>query len=733
MARSSRKAHATPPPVPSRSLRRIWPFVAVGLIVAAIGGVYLWSTVARRAPSAIILISIDTLRADRVGAYGAQQARTPAFDAFAKDAVLFERAYAHAPQTLPSHASMLTGLLPFEHGVRDNLGFILGDDKRTLASTLSAAGYRTGGFVSAYVLRPETGIGRGFGTFDADLPAASEERSIADVQRGGAATLAAAEKWLASQGDEKFFLFFHIYEPHKPYTPPAEFASLPPYDGEVAAADAIVGRLLDDLRRRGSYDAATIVITSDHGEGLGEHGEDEHGLFVYDSTMRVPLMVKLPGAKNGGRRIAGPAQHIDLAPTLAAMAGVTMPLPLRGRNLRAALEQGAAPAPQGVYGEALYARYHFGWSELQSLTDERYKFIKAPKAELYDLDRDPGEKTNVLTERAQVAQAMRGGLDALVAGRGLDSPNAVSAEDREKLAALGYIGSTSASVTTPGSTLPDPKDKAGVLTAYKQAVDEISEGRLAHAAELLKAIVAREPDMTDVWKQYGALLARMGRNADALAAFQAVLERQPTESIALVDTATLLMKLQRYREAREHAQLAVGSMPVKAHELLAKIALAQKDETEALKEAALAEQADPSLPMTDFVHGLIEHDAGRYDQALPYFQRASDRARGRTIQITDLRWYLGDTLARLDKYQEADRAFRDEIAVYPHNLRPRSSLAMLSAAAGQMATAEQIIAEMLKAIPTPEAYDQAAELWRLFNRPERAAAVRAERAARFGR
>ena len=253
---------------------------AAGIAVAAVWG---WHH-ASRTPAIggpIILISIDTLRADHLPIYGYSGVRTPAIDALAATATVFEHAYSHAPQTLPAHASILTGELPFQTGVRDNVGFTLKDGQWTLARALHADGYATGGFVSAYVLREETRIGQGFDTYDAKLPAVSSEVALGQVQRDGAATLEAAQRWLTSRTNDRVFLFLHLYEPHRPYKPPSRFSQYAPYDGEIAYADEIVGRLLDRLRTDKLFDQSTIVLLADHGEGLGDHGEQEHGMFLY--------------------------------------------------------------------------------------------------------------------------------------------------------------------------------------------------------------------------------------------------------------------------------------------------------------------------------------------------------------------------------------------------------------------------------------------------------------------
>ena len=712
-------------------------WIGVGaLLVAAAAGAWWFLRPAPAGP--IILISIDTLRADHLSVYGYTKGRTPNIDALAKDSVVFDRAYAHAPQTLPSHTSILTGLLPFEHGVRDNIGFTVKPNTPTLASMLRTAGYSTGGFVSAYVLRAETGINQGFDVYNADLPAGSLDRPIAQVQRAAPDTVSAAIGWLNTHVDPKLFLFLHFYEPHMPYEPPARFKDLAPYDGEIAAADESVGTLMAALRQRDWYDSATILLISDHGEGLGDHGEDEHGLFLYEPTIHVPFVLKLPREQSAGRRVATPVQHIDIVPTMAALTGFKAPSGLRGRNLLPVATGRGELTAQGIYSEAMMSRYHFGWSELTSLTDERYKFIRAPKPELYDLDRDRAETSNLITERAQVAQAMRGGLESLIAGRGVDAPGAVTDEDRQKLAALGYVGSASVSSETSGLTLPDPKDRAEITREFSLAARAIGHRRLVEAADRLKAITKADPGMIDAWNQYAQVLFRLGRNTDALSAYREILSRRNGAAPPiLLGAAAVYLTLGRFEEARNHAELAITGDPATAHQLLAKIALAQHRADEAIRQAELAERADPTLPMTDFVRGVLLHeqaqkDPSKFAEALPYFERARDHIKARTVQLNDLRYYLGDCFAHLGRLAEAEQAFLEEIKLFPNLIRARMGLAMLYEAAGRPTATESTINDMLAAEPTPATYASAVELWRVLGHPDKSAAVAAAARAKFG-
>ena len=522
----------------SRPLRFTFILVlaALGTGLAAVGG---WRYARASAPVSgpIIVISIDTLRADHLPAYGYTKVRTPTIDALARDGVVFERAYSHAPQTLPAHASILSGQLPFETGVRDNVGFTVKNGERLLPQMLRDRGFTTGGIVSAYVLRKETGISQGFDFFDGEMPPSSPELSIGQVQRDGGESEAIAERWLGSIGTSRAFLFLHLYEPHKPYTPPARFAEYAPYDGEIAYSDEIVGRLVRYLKAHQLYDRSTIVLLSDHGEGLGDHGEQEHGLFVYDEAIHVPLIIKQEGNAGAGRRVADLVQHIDLVPTILDLVKAPVPGGLRGRSLKPVLDgTGRLPEPS-IYSEALYARYHFGWSELTALTDERYRYIKAPHEELYDLQRDSHERTNIADERPQARQALRGALDRVAAGAKIQAPSDIPADARERLQALGYVGAQTDVSTTPGEALPDPKDKREILERYRAAVDFAGQRKWAQAIALLQQILRDDPEMADVWSQLAVFATRLDRFELAVDAYKHYIELKPQEPTAYIGAA----------------------------------------------------------------------------------------------------------------------------------------------------------------------------------------------------
>ena len=706
---------------------------ALGTTLAAVGG---WRYARASAPlnGPIVVISIDTLRADHLPAYGYKNVRTPAIDALAADGVVFERAYSHAPQTLPAHTSLLSGRLPFETGVRDNIGFTVKRSERLLPQMLRERGYATGGVVSAFVLRKETGIGQGFDFFDADMPPGSPDLAIAQVQRDGAESEAIAERWLGTVGSPRAFLFLHLYEPHKPYAPPERFSEFAPYDGEIAYADEIVGKLIRYLKSHQMYDRSTIVLLSDHGEGLGDHGEQEHGLFVYDEAVHVPLIIKQEGNAGSGRRINDVVQHIDLVPTILDLVKASIPAGLRGRSLKPLLDGSGRVTESPVYSEALYARYHFGWSELTALTDDRYRYIKAPREELYDLKRDPHERENLAPDRAQQRLAMRGAIDRLAAGSTIQPPASVSADARERLQALGYVGAQTDVATTSGETLADPKDKREILERYRAAVDLAAERRWGQAIALLQQILHEEPEMADVWAQLATFATRIDRFDQAFDAYKHYIALKPSEPAPYIGAASALFRLHRYAEAREHAAIAVdvasdadGRMRGSAHELLARIALAVRDFDTARDEAIRAEEADSTLPLAAFIEGRILYDQSRFADAAPHFEQAIAQARNpKARPIAELYYYAGDTLGRLERYHDAEAAFTEELRLFPFNARARGGLAMLYQATDRPDAADRMIRDMLRLSPTPDSYALAARLYTMFGRRQDAEAVRLE-------
>jgi choline-sulfatase len=711
--------------------------VALGTALAAVGG---WRFARASAPVSgpIILISIDTLRADHLPAYGYRKLQTPTIDALAADGVVFERAYSHAPQTLPAHASLLSGRLPFETGVRDDAGFVVKPGERLLAEILSDRGYSTGAVVSSYSLRKETGLAQGFAFFDGNMPERAPDAAWEPVKREGADSAAIAERWLESAGTTRAFLFLHLADPHRPYSPSDRFAQFSPYDAAIVAADEVLGRFVKFLKTHQLYDQSTIILVSDHGEGLGDHGEQEHGLLVYDEVLRVPLIIKQAANESAGRRVADPVQHIDLVPTILDLAKAPVPGNLHGRSLNALLDGTGRLQERTIYSESLYGRFRFGWAGLTSVTDGRYRYIKAPREELYDLKQDPAERTNLAERDAETTTRLRQALDRLTSGTAVVAPRDISPEEYQRLAALGDAGPVTSQPAESAGELPDPKDNVGVLETYRTAHDRAMDRQWPQAIDLLQSIVREQPELAGVWADLATVRFRMGRYEQAVDAYQELLALEPGRPSAHLDISTALLRLRRLDQAAQHAELAFSSggasvtvqTHANAHELLARIALARGDRDLARSEAEIAKKTSPGLPF--YVEGRLLYDAGKFEDALPEFERAIDAIKDSDgTQIADLHFHAGDTLLRLERRADAEDQFLLELQHFPQDIRTRAALAGSYQAAGRREEAGEVLTALIQVTPTPEAYSTAARLWASQGNARKAASLRAEARQRF--
>jgi choline-sulfatase len=433
-------------------------------------------------PPDVLLITIDTLRADRIGAYGYAGASTPVLDALAARGARFAEAIAPTPLTLPSHASILTATTPLKHGARDNVGFVVGPALPTLAEQFHASGYATGAFISGFPLHRRFGLMRGFDHYDDRLTRGGDSARPAPVERRADETVAAATAWLGQppgQAPRPLFLWVHVFDPHAPYDAPAPYGarfSRQPYDGEVAFVDAQIGALLNRLDQARPGRQTLIAVTADHGEGFGEHGEPTHGLFVYDSTVRVPLVFAGPGVP--AARVVDPmVRLIDVAPTLLDLSGVAPLANAEGISLRPLLTgHETRPAP-AAYVESLFGWLCCGWAPLHAWRDDAWKFIDAPRAELYDTSTDPGEVQNLAASRGADVARLRRDLEAALSGEAKVAQGPSPSDARDRLRSLGYVGGG-------GTTKPsrrDPKDVAEVSVRIGRAI-EIEEADPARAA-----------------------------------------------------------------------------------------------------------------------------------------------------------------------------------------------------------------------------------------------------------
>ncbi len=478
----------------------------------------------------IVLITIDTLRADHLPAYGYTKLSTPAMDRLAAESVLFEDAIAHVPMTLPSHASILTGLLPVEHAVHDNAGFILNEKIKTLPEILKENGYNTAAFISAFVLDSQFGLDQGFDLYSDDFSLAEARVSSTDLHRRAAETQREVDAWLQKNKDKKFFLWVHYYDPHDPYEPPEPYQtqySNSLYDGEIAYIDEILGKFLTVLDSAGLKEKTILALTGDHGEGLGEHNEQTHALFIYNSTQHVPLMFRIPGIP--ARRVGQIVGHSDLAPTLLDLVGIKTRQRMQGKSLLPDLN-GKSNSKRQAYSESLLAELHYGWSPLRSITTSQYKFIEAPTVELYDRQIDRGETQNVAREKPEIVSSLRKELDAF-ASESNATPAKVDQETEEKLKALGYVGTVSPG--TSQSRKSDPKNKLKILNAitYAGKANEALNYPLVIAT--LTPVLQQEPQLVDAHYMMANAYLHLGKTELALQEFLTIVKLKPDHTKTL--------------------------------------------------------------------------------------------------------------------------------------------------------------------------------------------------------
>ncbi len=556
--------------------RLVVGLIWVAVLSAAVAG-WFYARSSGPAYGPVILVSIESLRADHLPVYGYQRVRTPAIDALAADSVVFDRAYSHSPLTLPSTVSLLSGLLPFQDGVRDDAGFTVPASVPLLPQLLHRRGFKTGGVVSNCALAGGTGLGPSFGFFDDETGAAAAPGAPAPCVRNGADSLAVAERWIESIRTSRFFLFLHLDGP----VPPSST-----YDARIAYADEVVGHLVAFLKKRGLYNGGIVILTSDHGEGLGDHGEQGHGLLLYEQAVRTPLIVKLPRRDGGGRHSDALVEQADIAPTVLDLVGAPTPSKIAGRSLRRVLDSPTATFPdRAVYAESFEPRFLFGWSELASLTTRRYRYIGSAHPELYDLEQDPKERVNLADRDTQTAQAMRAKLESMLRNSPAPVPAAAADEDRARLAALGRAtGLPDVTPETPGQQLPDAKDLVVVANRYFEANRLAADGRVDQAIAAYRLVVGAAPTLAPAWDRLAALLATNGRYREAGDALTSLLELYPEDG--------------RAAEAGRRVQQLLGAEPTAEQFAVAEnvmIAVGQKARAGELRAAGRKAVGDAAL------------------------------------------------------------------------------------------------------------------------------------------
>lgn len=641
--------------------------------------------------SGVLLITIDTLRADHLGCYGYLAGATPAFDALASQSVKFDHAFAAVPLTLPSHAALLTGTYPFYNGVRDQPGFRLPDDIPTVAEYFSRAGYATAAVLGSPVLSSRFGLARGFDDYNDRFGASTgqQEAGLPNIKRPADSVVRLALAWLDSKQDGKsrgkpFFLWLHFYDPHLPYRAPEPFHSrfaARPYDGEIAYTDSALATLFAGLRSRGLYDSSVIALTADHGEGLGDHGESTHGYFIYNSTIRVPLLVKPTGATRAAD-VKTAVSLVDVAPTLLHLAGLQVPAGMQGTDLASSIISGEEPRAHPVYSETMYPLLHLGWNPLRALISQTagrqsewdgVKYIQAPHPELYNLRLDPGELRNTYPSLQAEGAAERDQLVAFVAAHAPAKPASartrVSAETAELFRSLGYMGEVGAAAPAFTTSRRDPKDG---LAEHEQLL------RAAH------------------WFQ-----ARQFDAAERL--LSELLKKDPQQPLALDYLGTIQLLRHDVKQARDTYTRLIQAAPYypTAYSDLGHTEALLGNVEEATRLYRRAIQMDPSNPRPLRELGILLLGEGNLEQADKLLQQALKLDPTDVFALSA----LGEAAARQGRFQDAADILQRALKAAPQAVAVRLNLGFVYLQLKRFADVERLMSETVKLDPRqPQAY-----------------------------
>lgn len=620
-----------------------------------------------KAPS-IVVISVDTLRADHLGCYGNRRVSTPHIDEISRGGTLFSAVQSQVPLTFPSHVSLFTSTYPFFNGIEDN-SQVLGPGAVTLATVLKTHGYATAAFVGGFALDRRFGLNQGFDDYDSTFDTYREGNSDpGDVKRLGAEVTGAAIQWLQANSRRPFFLFLHLYDLHTPYNLPASYRAQfgSGYDAELRYVDEQVGRFWNALRQRNLLDKTLVVFVSDHGEGLGEHRENNHGYFVYQSTLWVPLIIHWPeGTHHFPAKINDPASLMDVAPTILQFARIPVPREFQGRSVLAMLNAGAAESPRDVYSESLYAHNHFGCAALRSLRTGRYQYIQAPRPELYDVAADPGELHNLYAEKRSLALASQEKLATLRARFRSDHPLGGTALDPEavaRLSSLGYVAVSSQHSDAPDSGA-DPKDRIADFEEYGRAIVLGASGRTDESNALLEHLLARYPELVDVRMTLGLNDQRLRRQEDAAREFRQILKADPLNVQAHYDLGLSLYAMRQTEDAAKEMKAALAIAPYYTHAegMLGMICLEKGDYAGGREHFEHILSIDPADYRAHYNLGALATLEGQWVEAERQLQAAIKTA----PTDPDAHNVLGSLYLREGDPEKAGREFQEAIRLRP--------------------------------------------------------------------
>ncbi len=660
----------------------------------------------------VVLITLDTTRADHLGCYGSRTVRTPVLDGLAARGVLFEQAATVSPLTLPAHASIMTGMYPTYHGVRVNGNTALGEELTTLAEVFSDRGYACGAFIAAFVLDGRWGLKQGFDYYDDEFDLKKHKHlDLGAIQRPANEVVDAALRWMDARKEGPLLSWIHLYDPHTPYEPPEPYLSeygghglAGLYGGEVAFMDAQIGRVVEWLSRTGLDRTTVVVLAGDHGEGLGSHGEGTHGYYIYDYAVHVPMIAVAPLDGLRGKRVATQVSVVDIFPTVLDLAGVASPAGgTHGRSLVGRMFRPGSGNEAAAYAESMAPNIQYGWSPLRLLRTGRFKYIDAPKAELYDLAADPGELVNALPGLQNVGGRMKAELDRLIdeTSRGAPEPQAANLDKDtiERLAALGYVGTPvrARTAAASGGALADPKDKFPIFQKVTGAGEMVLEDKYAEAAELLEAALAEEPGIPQALLVLSTCYENLGRIEESKAMLDIVLKDDPENIQALISLANILLEERRDDDVLALCKraLSVDERNTQALLIIGEIHMGRLEFAEALAVIERAVEVQPKVDRSRFNLAACLIGLKQYDRAEPVLLEVLRESPKWPLADFNL-GLLYEEKGRLD---EARAAYEREVEHYPGHFKARFNLGRLLFRLGDRAGSLEQMREVVRIVP----------------------------------
>jgi len=664
----------------------------------------------------VLFFTLDTTRADHIGCYGYKEVDTPHIDSLAREGILFSNATSQSPLTLPSHSSIFTGNYPFFHGVRDNGGFYLEQDQVALAEILQQNGWMTSAFVGAFVLDSRWGIDQGFDYYYDNFDFAKYKRiSLASVQREGGEVVQAFFEWFEKNSPERFFSWIHFYDPHTPYEPPepykTQYGGRPHglYDGEIAYVDSLIGKVLNKLEERDLLRKTVIVIVGDHGESLGEHHESTHGFFIYDACTSVPLIIRIPSVTLKALAIADQVQNIDIMPTLCEILNLPIPETVQGQSLLPLILGKKLKHERSAYSETYYPRYHYGWSELKSLRTAQYKYILAPRPELYDLDQDPREQQNIYSKNKSLADKFireLTNLEEKMAKKGIDEkgPQQLDDEAREKLIALGYIGGfTSGSKMSQTGNLGDPKDKIILYNKIKMAQGASANREYDVALAKLDEVIEEDPGIMEARNIRATIYLKLDHAEQAVEECKEALKLDSEYYAAIFTLAQAYKKLKRFGESIAGFErcIQLDSKDPKPHVNLGEICIEHKDFDRAIVHLQQAVAIDPEH--SSMAHNLL---GATYleKKMLEPAEKELLKALEMRPRIPDAHYNLGLLHEEKGNPERAIQEYLKEIEIHPKAYPAQFNLGLLY---GKMGLHQEQIRKLKEAIDSNADYARA--------------------------